>query len=289
MRCWASCGGTTPTASSPPCSRRPGSAPRCSRCMPSTTNWRAPARSRASPALALIRLQWWREVVEGVRRRHEVATPLGAALDAGRAARTRPAGHDRGARGRGRTVGRRPGRPGRRICRAPPGCWRWRPGGRSAPGRRCCRACPASAPPMAWRAVAQRGGSGRQGRCLLPDDMLAAHGLSAHDVMAKPDAPSVRPVLLELAAGGASAFARAPASCPARCWPPGCRPCWRGATFASLARSRGRVDWLTGWLCWLPRPSAGFDVARRLIPAYAGRAALKSHRVRGLHNRMPSV
>ncbi len=28
------------------------------------------------PGLALIRLQWWREVVEGTRRRHEVATPL---------------------------------------------------------------------------------------------------------------------------------------------------------------------------------------------------------------------
>jgi phytoene synthase len=35
------------------------------------------------PALALIRLQWWREVVEGERRRHEVAGPLGALLDAG--------------------------------------------------------------------------------------------------------------------------------------------------------------------------------------------------------------
>lgn len=35
------------------------------------------------PVSALIRLQWWREVVEGARRRHEVAEPLGAALDAG--------------------------------------------------------------------------------------------------------------------------------------------------------------------------------------------------------------
>jgi phytoene synthase len=35
------------------------------------------------PAMALIRLQWWREVVEGARRRHEVAGPLGDALDAG--------------------------------------------------------------------------------------------------------------------------------------------------------------------------------------------------------------
>src|SRR5579872_4109903 len=45
------------------------------------------ARARevvTEPPLALIRLQWWREVVEGARRRHEVAGPLGEALDAGR-------------------------------------------------------------------------------------------------------------------------------------------------------------------------------------------------------------
>jgi phytoene synthase len=39
------------------------------------------------PALALIRLQWWREVVEGAARRHEVATPLSAALTGGALAR----------------------------------------------------------------------------------------------------------------------------------------------------------------------------------------------------------
>ncbi len=35
------------------------------------------------PMMALIRLQWWREVVEGARRRHEVADPVRDALDAG--------------------------------------------------------------------------------------------------------------------------------------------------------------------------------------------------------------
>ena len=45
----------------------------------------ARAREAASnPMLALIRLQWWREVAEGARRRHEVAGPLGEALDGGR-------------------------------------------------------------------------------------------------------------------------------------------------------------------------------------------------------------
>ena len=44
----------------------------------------ARARDVASePMLALIRLQWWREVVEGQRKKHETATPLRDALDAG--------------------------------------------------------------------------------------------------------------------------------------------------------------------------------------------------------------
>ena len=38
---------------------------------------------------SLVRLQWWREVVEGARRRHEVAGPLGALLDAGHVDATR--------------------------------------------------------------------------------------------------------------------------------------------------------------------------------------------------------
>jgi len=37
----------------------------------------------SEPLLAMIRLQWWREVVDGASRKHEVATPLSAALDAG--------------------------------------------------------------------------------------------------------------------------------------------------------------------------------------------------------------
>ena len=44
----------------------------------------ARAREVASePHMALIRLQWWREVVEGTRRRHEVATPLSDAIAQG--------------------------------------------------------------------------------------------------------------------------------------------------------------------------------------------------------------
>jgi phytoene synthase len=44
----------------------------------------ARAREVASePPLALIRLQWWREVIEGAPRRHKVATPLSEAIAAG--------------------------------------------------------------------------------------------------------------------------------------------------------------------------------------------------------------
>lgn len=37
----------------------------------------------SQPMLALIRLQWWREVVEGVPKRHEIASPLSDAIAAG--------------------------------------------------------------------------------------------------------------------------------------------------------------------------------------------------------------
>src|ERR1019366_9125501 len=70
------------------------------------------ARARevtSEPHLTLIRLHWWREVVEGARRRHEGATPLADLLDSGR---LDPAGlaarrGGRGRRRRGRGV-RRP-------------------------------------------------------------------------------------------------------------------------------------------------------------------------------------
>ena len=50
----------------------------------------ARAREVASePILALIRLNWWREVVEGQTKHHEIATPLRAAPPAGRSRTSR--------------------------------------------------------------------------------------------------------------------------------------------------------------------------------------------------------
>jgi phytoene synthase len=41
-----------------------------------------------------------------------------------------------------------------------------------------------------------------QGRCVLPQDLLARHGLTAEAVIASPDAARLRPVLLDLAGHG---------------------------------------------------------------------------------------
>ena len=44
------------------------------------------ARARevtSEPTLALIRLTWWREVVDGATKKHEIAAPLSAAITAG--------------------------------------------------------------------------------------------------------------------------------------------------------------------------------------------------------------
>ncbi len=41
----------------------------------------------SEPLIGAIRVQWWREVAEGAERRHELATPLGEAIAAGRVKR----------------------------------------------------------------------------------------------------------------------------------------------------------------------------------------------------------
>jgi len=137
----------------------------------------ARAREAASePMLALIRLQWWREVVEGARRRHPVAGPLGALLEAGAldradllaviAAReveadpaiiiTVAAWRDyllRSAGGLAVAAARLLGAPEPEALR---------PFGAAYGTAGVLRSVPALA---------------RQGRCLLPADALAAHGL----------------------------------------------------------------------------------------------------------------
>jgi 15-cis-phytoene synthase len=145
------------------------------------------ARAReavSEPALALIRLQWWREVIEGAHRRHEVAEPLLATIEAGelhrgdllalidaREAETEPIfetvqdwhGYLFGSAG-GLAVA-----AGRLL--GAPDAERLRPLGAAYGIAGVLRSIAAHA---------------RQRRCLLPADTLAAHGLIAEQVIAAP-------------------------------------------------------------------------------------------------------
>jgi phytoene synthase len=161
----------------------------------------ARAREVASePGLALIRLHWWREVLKGARRRHEVAGPLGAALDAGalptaelaemvdaRAAEAAPAIETMAA-------------------------WRdYLAGTAGALAVAAGRVLGADAALLArLRALGIAYGMAGQirsvaaraalGQCLLPLDALGAHGLTAEAVIARPADPALRPVFRAIAA-----------------------------------------------------------------------------------------
>ncbi len=170
----------------------------------------ARAREAAREAgLALIRLQWWREVVEGAERGHEVATPLRAALAAGalreeallamigaREAECAPAletvvdwhAYLAGSRGllavaAGRVLG--------------------------ADGAQLGRLADLGAGYGAAGILRSVGWLAGQGRCLLPADMLAAEGLTPDDVLADPFAPGVMVVRAALAAQARTQLGRA--------------------------------------------------------------------------------
>jgi phytoene synthase len=163
----------------------------------------ARAREVASePTLALIRLHWWREVLDGARRRHEVAGPLGDALDSGdlaaadlaemidaREAETEPAIETR------------------------EGWLAYLSGTAGALAVAAGRALGADAALLArLRALGTAYGVAgqvrsvaalaRQGRCLLPLDVLGAHGLTAEGVVAAPADARVPTVLAGLAGEG---------------------------------------------------------------------------------------
>lgn len=154
----------------------------------------------SEPGIALIRLHWWREVVEGSPRWHELATPLAAALDAGTL-------------DRGDLLAMIDAREAEADLPFPDlEAWRGYLAG-TAGGLAVAAGRVLGAPePEAFRPLgAAYGAAGilrntralaRHGRCLLPGDVLARHGLSAEAVLAAPDAPSVGAVLADLAAEG---------------------------------------------------------------------------------------
>jgi len=162
------------------------------------------ARARevvSNPMLALIRLQWWREVAEGARRRHDVAGPLGDALDSGalhapdllamidgREAEadlieTEAAFSDyvRATAG-GVTVA-----AGRALGAGAPALEALRDLGAAYGAAGILRSIPALA---------------QQSRCMLPQDVLTQHGLSPADVIAGPRNPRLTPVRARIAAIG---------------------------------------------------------------------------------------
>jgi 15-cis-phytoene synthase len=167
------------------------------------------ARARESttqPMLAMIRLQWWREVVEGAVRSHEVATPLTGLLETGMVDRAealalidaREAELDSidtlaewrayllaGAGGLAMAAGRVLGTPGRARLRAL---------GAAYGVAGVLRSVPALA---------------RAGHCVLPVEVLAAHDLVPEAVTAAPDSPAVRAVVAALAAEGRALLAEA--------------------------------------------------------------------------------
>jgi len=141
----------------------------------------ARAREAASePHLALIRLHWWREVVEGTRKRHPVAEAVADLLDGGslRADDLRA------------MIDAREAEADPEI----PTLAAWREYLRGTAGGlavAAARLLGAPEPEGVRRPGAAYGAAGvlravpalaRQGRCLLPADVLADHGLSAEAV-----------------------------------------------------------------------------------------------------------
>jgi len=191
------------------------------------------ARAREAvhePALALLRLQWWREVVGGASRAHEVATPLAAALAAGALS---PA--DLLALIDAREV---------EVDPAIPTLDDWLAYLRGTAGGlavAAARLLGAEAPEALRDLGAAYGAAGvlravpalaRHGRCLLPADVLTKYGLSPEAVpeavLRASDAASLRAVLVTLVATGKSLLADTPRRLP--------RPVIAAALPAVLAR-----------------------------------------------------
>ncbi len=160
------------------------------------------ARAReavSNPMAASIRLQWWREVAEGARRRHEVAGPLGDALDAGRLqaadllamidgreAETEPMETEAAFRDYLQaTAGGVAAAAGRALGADGPALDALRNLGAAYGAAGVLRSVPVLA---------------RQSRCVLPEDLLARHGLRPEDVVADPGRAALDGVRAHVAA-----------------------------------------------------------------------------------------
>jgi phytoene synthase len=161
----------------------------------------ARAREVASePMLALIRLQWWRDVVRGEAKRHEVATPLSQAIAAGALDRD-----DLLALIDARETEAEPSIATLAEWRA------FLLGGAGGLAVAAGRLLGAPEPERLRPLGAAYGAAGllrgvtvlaAQRRCLLPADVLGAHGLLPEGVVLNPADPALRPALRDLAAEG---------------------------------------------------------------------------------------
>lgn len=169
----------------------------------------ARAREVASdPTLALIRLQWWREVVEGAHRPHQVATPLSEALKTGAldAALLLPliAAREQEAYGDFQTqadwlqwllsgAGGLAVAAAAALCAADPETCRYHGAAYGAAGL-----------------LRASGLLAARQRCLLPTDLLARRGLVPEGFISEPESAPAREALRDVAAVGRDLLARAP-------------------------------------------------------------------------------
>ena len=212
------------------------------------------ARAReavSEPPLALIRLQWWREVVEGARRRQEVADPLAAAIETGELRQD-----DLLALIEAREM---EAEPAIETLSA----WRdYLMGSAGGLAVAAARLLGAEDPAIVRLHGAVYGAAGvlrsvpilaRQNRCLLPKDVLAEHGLSPEAVIAQPNAPAVVRQLADTAMGWLSGAPRVP----------------RVAIPAALPAVLARRDLRR--LPWAPRPRGFGDRLAVIVTGLAGR------------------
>ncbi len=168
------------------------------------------------PGLALIRLQWWREVVEGAQRTHEVATPLHAALVSG-------------ALQSENLLAMVDARETEAEAEFPTlaawSAWLDRGAGSLAVAAAQALGAPAAALGRIRDLGAGYGIAGQlrnlgalaaAGRCLLPQDLLAQNGLSTDAVVAGVPSKALQPVLTQISQAGLARLG-APRAC-GRSW-----------------------------------------------------------------------
>ncbi len=174
------------------------------------------------PGLALIRLQWWREAIEGAARAHEVAAPLHAAVQDGRL---------QAAPLHAMIAARETEAEASMPTLAAWTAWLEQGAGSLAVAAARALGAPAAGAETVRAPGAGYGAAGqlrnvaalaRQGRCLLPEDTLAAAGLSPADVIADPGSLALAPVRATLAATGRTLLG--PPAARSRAWLPATLP-----------------------------------------------------------------